>query len=289
MTVTQLGYLAFEVRDTDAFTRFATDILGLTPTDSWVGGTAFTHDDRERRFVVREGDADDLAAAGWEVADGAALDALAGRLEAQGVPVTEASAADAAERGAERVLCFTDPAGVPLEAYCGPARNAVVPESPLVPSGFVAGALGAGHAVLTATDQAASVAFYTDVLGCRLSDVIDTTVAGTIPLKLVFLHANARHHSAAFGSIPLPKRMHHFMVEVGSVDDVGRALDRCKAAGVPLAMSLGRHPNDKMLSFYAQTPAGFAVEVGTSGRLIGDGWCTTTYDAMSEWGHHPGG
>lgn len=64
-------------------------------------------------------------------------------------------------------------------------------------------------------------------------------------------------------------------------------LERCKAMDIPLYMALGKHPNDKMISFYANTPSHFAVEFGCGGVEIHDDdhWPVRTYDALSEWGH----
>jgi len=57
---------------------------------------------------------------------------------------------------------------------------------------------------------------------------------------------------------------------------------------IPLAMSLGRHTNDHMTSFYVRTPSGFEIEYGTGGRLIDDAtWEVGTFDAQSFWGHKP--
>ena len=34
--------------------------------------------------------------------------------------------------------------------------------------------------------------------------------------------------------------------------------------------TLGRHPNDRMFSFYAKTPSGFQFEFGWGGREVDD-------------------
>ena len=54
-------------------------------------------------------------------------------------------------------------------------------------------------------------------------------------------------------------------------------------------MTLGRHPNDQMTSFYARTPSGFEIEFGAGGRRIDmdSEWPVGHYDAMSIWGHKP--
>ena len=66
------------------------------------------------------------------------------------------------------------------------------------------------------------------------------------------------------------------------------AYDRCRDAGFPIANELGQHPNDLMFSFYAKTPSGFDVEIGSGGRKVDDAtWEVQTYDRLSTWGHRP--
>jgi 2,3-dihydroxybiphenyl 1,2-dioxygenase len=140
--------------------------------------------------------------------------------------------------------------------------------------------------VLSANDQAESMRFYEEALGFRLSDRIVADVFG-YKADIAFMHANPRHHSVAFGQRQ-KKRLHHFMLEVGSIDEVGLALDRTLKAGLRIMQTLGRHPNDRMLSFYAKTPSGFQFELGWGARTIDDEtWQPTQYDQVSEWGHLP--
>src|SRR5699024_5308720 len=88
------------------------------------------------------------------------------------------------------------------------------------------------------------------------------------PAWLRFLGCNPRHHSLAFTPFPNPTGIIHLMVEVGSADDVGLALDRALRRKVKMSASLGRHVNDKMLSFYMKTPGGFDCEYGCEGRRV---------------------
>ena len=76
------------------------------------------------------------------------------------------------------------------------------------------------------------------------------------------------------------------MVEVGSADDVGLALD-ARCAGRSRSASLGRHVNDKMLSFYMKTPGGFDCEYGCEGMQVTDdeNWVARESTAVSLWGH----
>jgi 2,3-dihydroxybiphenyl 1,2-dioxygenase len=160
--------------------------------------------------------------------------------------------------------------------------------SAVVSAGFVADDLGLGHVALGVPDVGRARAFYTEVLGFRLSDRIVADVHGH-HADMIFLHTNARHHSLAFGARH-DKVLFHFMLEVRAMDDVGLAFDRALAAGARIMHTLGRHPNDRMFSFYARTPSGFQFEIGWGGREVDDAtWHPTVHDRVSEWGHHPPG
>jgi 2,3-dihydroxybiphenyl 1,2-dioxygenase len=283
----RLGYLGFEVRDVDAWAAFAVDVLGLAISARGAdGGFSLRCDDWEQRFVVSPGPADDIAFFGWEVDDAGALEATAGRLRAAGVEVVQGSEAEARTRRVARLFTVHDPAGHPCEVFFGGERAGSPFRSKHVVSSFVTGTQGLGHAVVSAPEPERSLAFYRDLLGFRLSDRIVCKVHGH-PVDIVFMHGSARHHTIAVGG-PQRKRVHHFMLEVASMDDVGLAFDRAIRGGVRVMQTLGRHPNDRMFSFYAKTPSGFQFEFGWGGRRIDDAtWQTTTYDHISEWGHHP--
>jgi 2,3-dihydroxybiphenyl 1,2-dioxygenase len=276
--VTQLGYLAFEVRSLDAWRTFAEKTLGLTVGEELAGG-GFTlrMDNHQQRFFIEPGELDDVACIGWQVADAATLEALAARLPASrwGTP------AECARRHVQALIKLEDPAGIPLELFCGPALAPA-------PAGtrFVANELGLGHVVIGADDPAHSIAFYQDVLGFRLSDYVRCTYFGH-DVDIAFFHVNGRHHSLAIGKRH-QKRMHHFLLEVEQVDAVGHAFDRALRSKVPIAQTLGKHPNDHMFSFYALTPSGFQFEYGHGGVIVDDAvWQSTVYDRISDWGHHP--
>ena len=274
----QLGFLEFEVSKLATWRGFMTEVLGLAAA----GDDRFRLDSHAWRFQLREGPADDLNAVGWEFTPDE-LEAAIARLRAAGVPVAEA---DPAARSASQRFTCRDPAGVPTELVTGLSAADQPFTSPHVLSGFLADSRGLGHLVLTSKDKAASTQFYTDYLGFRLSDHIVCEMYGHA-VDLSFFHANARHHSVAFGG-PQPKKIHHFMVEARSMDEVGKCYDRAIRSGARIMHTLGRHPNDQMFSFYAKTPSGFQFEFGWGGREIDDAhWEPTTYDRVSDWGHHP--
>lgn len=285
-TDVRLGYLAIEARDLDAWERFAVDVLGLQADRRNDGALALRCDDWAQRFVVTQGAADDVTTIGWEVDDPDALDAIVARMHASGVATTAGSDDEARSRRVARLVKLQDPAGTPLEVFYGGERATTPFQSRHLVSSFITGRLGLGHAVVVAKDKEQSQRFYCDLLGFRLSDRIVCEVYG-FPVDITFLHASARHHTVAIGAPP-GKRIHHFMLEVASMDDVGLAFDRALRAGVRIIQTLGRHPNDRMFSFYGKTPSGFEFECGWGARQVDDAtWVPTTYDHISEWGHHP--
>lgn len=282
--IQQLGYVVFEVSELDVWEEFGTKILGLMLTERQEdGGFRLRNDGYAHRIIVTPGPADDCVGIGLVMDDVAAAEALRQRLKDAGVESTDGDAAYCAARGVDTLYYFTEPAGNTVEVVTGLARTDEPLVTPLVPGGFEAEGLGFGHIVMRAKDREASERFFCDVVGFELSDHIICDLGG-YKVDIAFTHINQRHHSVAFGA-GLPKRIHHFLIQVNSIDDLGAAFDRVTDAGIRVIQTIGRHPNDRMISFYAQTPSGFEFEYGTGAREIHDGWEPTTYDHISEWGH----
>ncbi len=284
--VKQAGYLVFEVSDLAAWENFGTKILGLQLVDRrGDSGFSLRMDGYQQRFFIEKGPADDLAAVGWEVEGPAALEEIVQSLKRAGHEVVEASQDDAARRNVQALVRASDPAGNPIEIFYGPRMADEPFLSEVVASGFVADEQGFGHVVVVSKDDAKQEQFYASIFGLELSDYIRCEYFGH-EINVTFMHANARHHSLAFGGGQL-KRIHHFMVQSKTLDEVGRCYDRFLFSGGMVHQTLGRHPNDKMFSFYGYTPSGFHFEFGAGAIEIGEGWKSMTHDKVSEWGHHP--
>lgn len=285
MPVTQVGYLALRTAHLDEWCTLLLDVVGAQLRDEGEDGSLyFRFDDRHHRLSLRPADEEGVDAMGFEVATAAELEALAARLAAGGVAVTEAVPEDCALRGVDRMIRFADPDGWPLEVYV----HSLVDESGFHAArgvkGFNMGRLGLGHLVWCCPNVHASAKFYQDVLGFKLSDYIRWDGADA-----TFLHCNPRHHSLALMNECFGMKsgvLHHIMIEVADLDDVGRAYDIVQQRKVPLVMTLGRHSNDHMTSFYFKTPSGFAIEYGWGGLLIDDEtWDVKSYGSPKIWGH----
>lgn len=286
MSVSSLGYIGFKVRDPAAWTQYASDVLGLMAVESPSGVRRFRTDANAWRISVEEGAEDDLAFVGFEVAGSKQLQEVRERLAAAGVVVGNGDPELLRERGVLGLVTCQDPEGLKVEVYYGASELHEEPFlSPVGVSRFVTGDQGIGHVVLTNKDISAARTFYSDILGFSLSDIIRMQLAPDFAIELEFYHCNPRHHTLALAPVPAPKRLHHFMLQVGELDDVGFALDRANAQS-SLAQSLGKHTNDHMVSFYAQTPAGFLVEYGWGAREVDDAkWHVARHDKPSVWGH----
>jgi 3,4-dihydroxy-9,10-secoandrosta-1,3,5(10)-triene-9,17-dione 4,5-dioxygenase len=289
MDIRGLGYVTVASTDLQRWQRYATDVLGMM-VEATAERLFLKMDERAYRILVERADRDGYGACGWEVAGKAQFEQAIAELQAADVQVQRGSAAEAAARKVQALARFADPDGNRHELFWGPLQDFAPFVSPAGVSGFVTSALGMGHAVLPAPAFDRCLEFYERVMGFGLSDLMKVrfTPDPAEPEKRIhFLHCNnARHHSLALFECPIPSGCVHLMVEVNSLDDVGRAHDRMLAHEVKLSATLGRHVNDGMTSFYMQTPAGFDLEYGCGGKVM-DWEAHTPFEStvVSHWGH----
>lgn len=292
MPASAVGYLRIASTDTSAWMDFGTRVLGLMDAQrNDAGGARFLRmDDHPFRFMIEPGAADKLLALGVEFPTEAAWQATLDALAGAGHTVNPLTAAEAKRRCVNAVAAVQDPAGNSLELYWGRHLDYAPLVSPAGVSGFVTsleqtGDMGFGHCVLPTPDIDAATDFYTGIIGLGLTDILH--IPGMDGMKVHFMHANnARQHSVALFNGPHPLGIVHMMVEVQTLDEVGRAMNRAKQAGVHFLASLGRHVNDNMCSVYLLAPGGIAVEYGYDGKLIDwEHYVPTISYEGDLWGH----
>ncbi|MBU8810230.1 biphenyl-2,3-diol 1,2-dioxygenase [Mycolicibacterium goodii] len=287
--IKSLGYVTVQATDMQRWRHFAFGVLGFAEgTGPDPDALYLRMDERCARIIVAPGDVDKIVTVGWEVRDHAALQEIKRALDAAGVPHKQLSLAEADSRRVEEVIAFEDPAGTSLEVFHGP----VLDHSPVVtPFGarFVTGDQGLGHVVLPALDVNGLFEFYTETLGFKSRGAFRVPVPPEFgPVRVRFLGINERHHSLALcpASTLRDPGLVHLMVEVDSLDAVGQALDRVNADGFQLSSTLGRHTNDKMVSFYVRAPGDWDIEFGTDGMRVDEQHYTAEeITADSYWGH----
>jgi biphenyl-2,3-diol 1,2-dioxygenase len=283
----ELAYIGVEVADQKAFEGMLENVIGLTHGEA--SGT-WRNDERAQRVLVTEGPKNDATVIGYEAESAAAANATAEKLRALGFPVEQGTATQCAARKVDVLWRTTAPWGVAVEIVHGLETANTPFASALVPGGFKTHGMGFGHCVFAIPDAEEAHRFTTEGLGLKQTDWLDLKITPEFTVSGRFYHGNPRHHSMALIAAPAPKMLHHFMVETLQRDDTGNAFDRAFAAGLPIPNGLGQHDNDKMFSFYAESPAGFQIEVGFGAREVGPDWNENrAYDRISQWGHQPVG
>ena len=283
-----LGYLFVTSTDIPRWRELTVDCLGLQEVEGpFEGALHLRIDERAFRLVVMPGEVDNVVAVGWEVRDLAGLKAVKAAVAAAGVETRRLTFAECVERRVEGGIAFTDPAGTPVEVFFGPKLD----HSPLVNSlaaRFVTGPMGMGHVVLPTTNPDGATTFYEEVLGFLNRGAMAVGTFGEYIARVRFMGVNPRHHSLAICGAMADQApgLVHLMLEVEDLDTVGRALDLVTKKGFSLSSTLGRHTNDKMISFYVRAPGGWDLEFGCEGMLVDETWYTAEeISADSYWGH----
>ena len=131
-----------------------------------------------------------------------------------------------------------------------------------------------GHVVLMVSDLKRSVAFYTGVLGFKVSDIFEKDV---MPQGMVFLRCNPDHHGIALvgGAAGQTQRreFHHMAFELGSLDEVFRARKHLRDAGARITFE-GRRRAGVQVAVEFLDPDGHTLElywgidqIGTDGYV----------------------
>ena len=296
-----LGYIGVGAPDPEEWLRFGTEVCGLmparilpdarhnevavpTPDAAGVapdGSVYLKMDERQWRIAVHPSHDPALHYLGFELPGPEAVEGLARELDGMGIEVVRGARELCDARGVQSLALLQDPAGHRIELYCGPVvdREFVSPQG----ASFLTGGLGMGHAVLYVPEVDAALDFYRRAFGFERRDYMRFGP----DMGIHFLGCTPRHHSIALLRVGNLSGLQHLMLEMTRLDDVGRALDRAQAAGVPITSDLGRHINDGTVSFYMQGPAGFDVEIGWDGVLVDEDWIEHEFAGTGDvWGHH---
>jgi len=279
-----LGYVAVGTTRIEQWRAFATDVLGMMPSKLPLppGGCAFRMDDRMARLIVEPDDSDEVLSVGWEVAGRPEWDDLHSRFDKAGLTAEHVTGEAAQQRAVKELLRLEDPSGAVVEFGFQPLCDVI--DRFISPNAvrFVTGDQGMGHVTRSVTNYSETVDFYTQVLGFRVRDTID------LGLRATFASPNPRHHSIALMD-ESENFFRHIMLEVDSIDDMGRCYDRVQAGAAPLNRAIGRHFSDLIISFYMTTPTGFQIEYGYGGRRVDlDDWVENAQGGVggpSLWGH----
>ena len=181
MTAQSLGYLGVRAKDLDDWGTYGSNLLGLQRIDKSARIDGVPHGRPQaahHRRCRRRRRASSFF--GWEVADAAALDAVAARLEKAGVTVARGSRALADERRVKDLIVTSDPVGNRLELFHG-AETASEPFKPgRNISGFRTGPLGMGHVVMHTAQHRRDGARSTAICSASASPTTTRAVQGDV-------------------------------------------------------------------------------------------------------------
>jgi catechol 2,3-dioxygenase-like lactoylglutathione lyase family enzyme len=133
-----------------------------------------------------------------------------------------------------------------------------------------------GHVVFGCTDVAASVAFYRDGIGFKLSDTVDGGI-GT------FLRCSTDHHNMLLMPAPVPC-MNHYAVEMDDVDAIGLAGMRVVSERPESSVyGIGRHVLGANLFWYLLDPQGGMFELFADMDQITDDEAWAADEYRDDW------
>jgi 2,3-dihydroxy-p-cumate/2,3-dihydroxybenzoate 3,4-dioxygenase len=246
----KLGYVALNVSDVAKSRDFYEKQVGLQRSGDLEDGTAFLRCSEDHHTIaLYRGDRPGLKRAGFEVKSERALDQLASRLADQDIAVHEVPAAERKSLGLGRAFRISEPnTGATYEFYANMRQWGGQPFKPTV-----AKIQRIGHFVLKVADFDAACRFHTEVLGFRVSDMIDGTIC------FMRCHPNPYHHGVGLGRAS-EDQLHHVNFMVTEVDDIGRGISRFNKARVPIVNGPGRHPPSGSMFLYYLDPDGITVE-----------------------------
>jgi catechol 2,3-dioxygenase-like lactoylglutathione lyase family enzyme len=137
-----------------------------------------------------------------------------------------------------------------------------------------------GHTLLFTAQPEQMTAFYTEVLGLRVSDRIRGLVT--------FLNAGPGDHHI-FGFIASSHRgFHHASFEVPSIDAIALGADRMRARGRQAGWGLGRHTIGSNFFHYNPDPWGSWIEWFSDIDQIDDRWVAREWEVPPHlWGAPP--
>ncbi|MBL0421519.1 VOC family protein [Ramlibacter sp. AW1] len=298
MTIKELGYIVLDSPDLARWGTYLQEVVGAMVSEGPDGSLRVRIDERDCRLLLRDSPQEKLAAMGWLVRDEAGLRQALETARAEGCEPRIGTADECIARRVNGFFAITDPAGHSHEIAWGPVVNFRQPfRSPAGVPAFMTGDQGLGHLVIGCEPAQfeATSRFTTGVLGLQVANLRAQSLSGEpVPFPITWFHAdNPRQHSLGLAASFTPGAprhgCRHINLEVPEIDDVGRALDRCDRHGVRIARSLGRHVNDRAISFYMASPGGFLVEYGCAAPRK-DWSLEIVYDeggAGSVWGHKP--
>ena len=247
-----ISYVRIGSDELDESVRFATQILGLELVGRDASSAYLRGDNRDHNIVYTKGRSSGHVV-GFELHSMAALDNAAADLERAKVKVRLGTVDECEQRRVRGFITIQDPTGNVIDLIARPAasgRRYVGTRD--------AGITEFSHIGLRASDPKADEAFWTTMLGAKVSDWIGDAA---------LLRIDEVHHKVALFPSAFPG-VQHVNFQVESIDDVMRSYYFLTKNNVRILFGPGRHPTSGARFLYFQGPDGIVYEYSTGVRLI---------------------
>ena len=234
-----------------------------------------------------------IGAIGWRAVSEAALERRVAAIEAAGL----GRGWQNGDFAHGRSYAFSDPDGHAMEIYHAQARyeapaalRSSLRNQPMKTPGHGVGVRRLDHVALLCRDVPDNRGFAEETLGLRLREQVRYE-GGAVEVGS-WLSPNAVHHELAYvvDKRGTGGRLHHLGLWVDNRDDVLRAADLFREAGVFLEAGPSKHNNSQAFYVYSYEPGGNRIEIYTGGFLVLDPdfepviWDETTRGGGVHWG-----
>jgi catechol 2,3-dioxygenase len=266
--VAALRSVDIEVPDLASAERFYTDVWGLTvahraPDAVYFHGTGDDH----HILALHPGSGVAMRSITFRAAERAALDHVAAEAVRQGGRLLQpVGPVDWVGGGVGTVIVDTQ--GRTLRVVHGVARRA--PDVPMQDR-----AVRLAHVNVNSTDTEAATAFFSAVLGFRLTDRSKL---------MAFVRCNSDHHCIVIADAPV-NTLNHVAFLMPTLEGVMLASGRTVDHGYPIGWGVGRHgPGDNVFAYFVD-PFGVVVEYTAEVLQVDDGYAVR---GPADWTWPPG-
>lgn len=249
-----VSHIALKVKDVEHQTDFYTQMVGLGETQRDTAGRVYLRCNSNHHAIVfiPSDDEAGLDHYALDVGGLAKLEAAATALANAGIPY---DIVESGEIGQSTSLRLRDPDGFVVE---------LIGEMAQVTSNYGSRAVQPrklGHISLRVKDCKRSAAFYSEVLGFRISDWVDD--------RFLWMRCNPDHHGVAFSQADVT-RLHHFAFEVQDYSHLARQADHLAQYGYSLIYGPGRHGPGNNQFIYWRDPERNMIEFTCDVQQIWD-------------------
>ncbi|MCK9283845.1 MAG: VOC family protein [Rhodocyclaceae bacterium] len=244
----KLGYAALNVSDLDRSIRFYQELMGLDLV-SREEGVAYLRCSRDHHnLVLYAAKTPGIKRAAYKMASKADLDLAFEHYKTSGLePRWLAADACRALKQGPTFRVREPSSGLLLEFYDRMTHLALPYEHTVTKIARI------GHIVIATKNYAAAIERLTSVFNFALSDFVEDK------FSWMRCYPNPLHHSLAVGYSER-NHLHHINFMVTDVDDIGKALNRMRKAGVEVVFGPGRHLPSTSIFLYFLDPDGMTME-----------------------------